>query len=88
MYALMLICLWISGIDSAFSYVESITTNLIDFTKWPRFVCAAIVTAFGISLTAVFTTNIGWMLFDMVDHYTSDYLVLGIGLLQCVAVGW
>jgi NSS family neurotransmitter:Na+ symporter len=84
----MLFTLWISGLDSAFSYVEGINTNLMDFLKLPRPVTALIVTITGISLTAAFTTNIGWILFDLVDHYTSDYLVLGICLLQCVSVGW
>lgn len=42
----------------------------------------------GIALSAVFTTNVGWVLFDMVDHYTSDYMILAIVLLQCISVGW
>lgn len=84
----MLFCLWISGLDSAFSYVEAINTNIMDFTKLPRPVSALIVTIMGISMTALFTTNIGWILFDMVDHYTSDYMVLAIVLMQCISVGW
>jgi SNF family Na+-dependent transporter len=88
LFAFTLLTLWISGIDAAMSYIESITTNLIDATELPRAVCAGGVVAMGIILTSIFTTNVGWVLFDMVDHYTSDYLVLAIVLLQCISVGW
>ena len=27
-------------------------------------------------------------MFDLVDHYLSDYCIIILGLLQCIAVGW
>lgn len=39
-------------------------------------------------MSSVFTSNYGWVLFDMVDHYISNYILLGVGICQCVAVGW
>jgi len=88
LFAFTLLTLWISGLDASMSYIESVTTNIIDATDMPRWLVAGKVCLMGIALTAVFTTNIGWVLFDMVDHYTSDYLVLSIVLLQCISVGW
>lgn len=88
LFAFLLFTLWLSGIDAAFSYVESITTNIIDATELPRAVAAGIVVMAGIILTSIFTTNAGWVLFDLVDHYTSDYIVLAIVLIQCISVGW
>ena len=41
----------------------------------------AIITLLGIALSGVFCTNFGWVLFDMVEHYVADYLIVPIGLL-------
>jgi len=42
----------------------------------------------GIIVSAALTTNFGWVLFDLVDHYISSYIVIGVGLMQCISVGW
>jgi len=39
-------------------------------------------------LSTLFCSNWGWVLFDLVDHYVSNYIVLPVGLCQCIAVGW
>lgn len=39
-------------------------------------------------ISLLFTTNFGWVLFDLVDHYISNYLILAVGLMQCVSCGW
>ena len=97
MYMIFCLLLWIAGIDSAFCYVESLVTNFLDLMNENRMdgkslakraLCAAMVCLMGIVITAVFTTNFGWVLFDMVEHYIADYLIVPIGLLQCVCVGW
>ena len=36
----------------------------------------------------MFCTNWGWIMFDLIDHYLSDYGVILVGLLQCISVGW
>jgi hypothetical protein len=35
----------------------------------------------GVGLSMIFCTNWGWILFDLVDHYLSDYCIILIGLL-------
>jgi NSS family neurotransmitter:Na+ symporter len=42
----------------------------------------------GIAFSTVFTSNIGWALLDLVEHYISNYVIVGVGLLQCIAIGW
>tara|TARA_B110000285_G_C15009581_1_gene555691 strand:+ start:698 stop:1042 length:345 start_codon:yes stop_codon:yes gene_type:complete len=42
----------------------------------------------GFILSSLFCTNWGWVLFDLVDHYLSLYIILPVGLCQCIAVGW
>ena len=80
--------MFIAGIDSAFSYVEGFVTNLVDDFKINRQVAAGVTCLLGIIISAFFTTNFGWVLFDLVDHYISSYIVIGVGLMQCISVGW
>ena len=53
-----------------------------------RIMAAVIVVLLGMALTAIFTTNFGWILFDLVYHYISSYIIIAVGFMQCVAVGW
>jgi len=36
----------------------------------------------------MFCTNWGYILFDSVDHYLSNYLLLLIGVQECFGVAW
>jgi SNF family Na+-dependent transporter len=87
-YLFFCLFLFIAGIDSAVGYMEAMTTNMVDQFKWNRTVSAGIVTLAGLALSAVFCTSSGWILFDLVDHYISSYIVIGIGLMQVISVGW
>jgi hypothetical protein len=89
-FGLFMFFMYISGIDSAFSYCESLVTNILDYTKdqGHRPAVAFLVCFFGAIISLIFTTNFGWVLFDLVDHYISNYLILAVGFFQCVAVGW
>jgi SNF family Na+-dependent transporter len=83
--------LWISGIDSAISYMQGWITNMTDKDKGSRRMYPLVVAGqcgCGYGLTMLFCSNWGWILFDLVDHYMTDYIILIIGILQCVAVGW
>lgn len=87
-FGLLCFTLLISGIDSAVGFVEAWVTNIIDATGWDRKKVAIGVVLDGIVLSALFTSNWGWVLFDMVDHYMNTYIVFSVGLMQCIAVGW
>lgn len=63
-------------------------TNLVDQFKWNRTVSAAVVCVVGVLISAIFCTSFGWILFDLVDHYISSYIVIGVGLMQVISVGW
>ena len=85
---LLMITLWMIGIDSAVSFIEAFNTNFIDQSGMSRMKCAPIVCGMGFILSTFFCSNWGWVLFDLVDHYISLYIVLPVGLCQCIAVGW
>lgn len=36
----------------------------------------------------MFCTNWGFILFDSIDHYLSNYLLLLVGVQECFGVGW
>lgn len=88
MFTLFLILLYVAGIDSAYSYVESLVCNILDHFrinttnhKMHRVGVTFFVCIMGIGLSAVFTTNFGWVLFDLVDHYMSSYIIIAVGLM-------
>ena len=58
-----------SGIDTSMGMMESLVTNLIDYSKKPRIAVVIAVGLAGIVISVPFSTNFGWVLFDLVDHY-------------------
>jgi len=85
---LLMFTMWLTGIDSAVGFVEGFVTNIIDATGCKRWQAAVSTVTLGIILSSLFCSNWGWVLFDLVDHYVSLYIVLPVGLCQCIAVGW
>ena len=88
MFTVFCILLYVAGIDSAYSYVESLVCNILDHWRvnstmhlGQRVGVTAFVCIMGIALSAVFTTNFGWILFDLVDHYMSSYIIIAVGLM-------
>ena len=88
MFGIYCFYLFICGIDTAFSFIEGVVTNIVDALDWQRWKAALLVCAIGVAFSAMFTTNYGWVLFDMTEHYILAYIVISVGLLQCIAVGW
>jgi SNF family Na+-dependent transporter len=89
-FIFFMIFMYIAGIDSAFAYCEALVTNILDAARGTanRVAVAGLVCFFGALVSLIFTTNFGWVLFDLVDHYISNYLIMVVGLMQCVSVGW
>lgn len=88
-YVAFCLLMWFSGIDSAVSYVMAHVENRkAQQPGMPYPVIALMECAIGVGMSLMFCTNWGWILFDLVDHYVSDYCIILLGLLQCVAVGW
>lgn len=70
-----------AGLSTSFSLIEGFIVNITDATKYSRNVVVPAVCLLGIVISAIFTTNFGWVLFDLVDHYIQSYVLLGIGIL-------
>lgn len=81
-YTLFCVWLWFSGIDSAVSYVMAhMETRKRSQPDMPYAGFAFEICLKGVGLSMLFCTNWGWILFDLVDHYLSDYCIILIGLL-------
>jgi SNF family Na+-dependent transporter len=83
--------LYLLGIDSAFSMVEATATVVCD-TYWgsqfPRTFVAFVLCTVGFLISILFCTNFGFFLFDVIDYYLSNGLLIIVGLLQCLGCGW
>jgi len=83
--------LFLLGVDSAFSMVEATATVVADIPslkKVPRMLIAFIICMAGFIMSIPFCTNWGFVLFDVIDHYLCTYLLLLVGIFQCVGCGW
>jgi SNF family Na+-dependent transporter len=54
----------------------------------PRKLAALILCVVGMGCSSLFCFNWGFTLFDVVDHYLNVYLMLFLGVLECLACGW
>ena len=84
-FFLMLLTL---GIDSAFSMVETVTHSLTDkFGLSPKRTLIGVCLAGGI-ISLFFTSGAGLYWLDIIDHHINNFLLLLIGIAECIAVGW
>ena len=88
---LLALTLFTLGIDSAFSMVEA-TATVINDTKWgsqyPKSLVAFVLCLLGFILSIPFCTNWGFVLFDVIDHYLAAFLLIIVGIFQCLGCGW
>lgn len=82
------VMLFIAGISSGISILESFTSALIDKFQLPR---KAVVT--GLCMTGfigslVFASQGGLHWLDIADHFITNYGLILVGILECVAVAW
>ncbi|MCD4666570.1 sodium-dependent transporter, partial [archaeon] len=86
MFFLVLISL---GIDSAFSLVEAVNTVISDRSKkLDKKKISKIVCSLGFIMGIIFTTGAGLYFLDLIDHFLTNFLLIGVGIAQSIAVGW
>ena len=82
-------CLWVLGIDSAFSLAEAVATPISD--KWgvstKKAALSVAIAGFVIG-AIIFSPGSGLFWLDMVDRAVSFYGLLIAGFLQIVVIGW
>lgn len=77
------------GIDSAFSLVESIVVVICDhFSEMSKETIALWVCSLCFMLGFIFTTDAGLYYLDLIDYYATNFLLVVVGLLECLAISW
>ncbi len=77
------------GVDSAFSLTEAVSTPIFDESPHlKRNVTIAILSAIFFIIGIFFTTGAGLYWLDIIDHYINTFLLLFVGILEVVAVGY
>ena len=80
--------LFIAGFTSSLSLVEAVVATFWDKFRAAR---ARIVTAVCMSafvLGLVIATRAGLYILDIIDHYITAYVLLFVGVAECIIVGW
>lgn len=86
---LFFLMLFSLGIDSAFSLVEGINATVHDRNKhWKLPIISFWVCLAGFVAGIIFTTRAGLYFLDIADHFSANYNLLLIGILQAILVGW
>jgi len=83
------LCLILLGIDSAFALVEALATVITDrigHTHQTLIILCVCTVGFLIGLR--FCTDNGYYWLDLIDFYVNQYGMVGVGMLECLTVGW
>ncbi len=76
------------AIGSLFSIVETIATSVMDKFKLTHKKAVTLVGSVCFVMSMLFATNAGLYWLDIVDHFTNEFNLLMIGVLETIAVAW
>lgn len=86
LFFIMLITL---GIDSLFSLVEAVATLFYDTFPHASKKVVVFYVCFGCFMGGlVFATSAGIYYLDITDHFVTHYVILLVGFLEVLAIGW
>ena len=80
-------CLFIAGLTSAMSMIESFQTSALDKFKIDRKKLTTYVSLVGMAGSLIFATYAGFnFVLDIVDTYVSNYVIATLGLVETIAI--
>ena len=87
---LLFLIIFLLGIASAFSLLEAMSTVVHDFVgnKIGRPIITLIITIACAATSIIYCLDIGLYLFDTVDHYINNYVMLALGAFECIGLSW
>jgi NSS family neurotransmitter:Na+ symporter len=86
---LFFFCLFIAGISSSISMLESFATAALDKFNIPRKKLITIISIIGFIGSACFASYAGFnFILDIVDAYVGNIVIAGLGLVEVVAVSY
>ena len=84
----VLLDLILLGIDSAFSLLETIVAVVRDKFGWTRLKGTTVVTVVSMILGIPFVTKAGVLWLDIVDHFAINYILVLVGIFECIAIAY
>lgn len=78
----------IAGISSTISIIEAFTAATLDKFDLPRKAVITAICVAGFLGSLVFTTNVGLLWLDIVDHFLNQYGLITVGIVEALVVGW
>ncbi|KYH34039.1 sodium:neurotransmitter symporter family protein [Clostridium tepidiprofundi DSM 19306] len=86
---LFFFCLFIAGISSSISMLESFTTAALDKFDIPRTKLVSIISIVGFIGSACFASYAGFnYILDIVDAYVGNIVIAGLGLIEVVSISY
>ncbi len=86
---LFFLCLFVAGVSSSISMVESFNTAVLDKFDIDRKKLTQIVSVVGFTGSALFSTYAGFnYVLDIVDAYVANYIIATLGLVEVVAISY
>lgn len=86
---LFFLCLFVAGISSSISMVESFNTAVLDKFDVDREKLTKIVSVVGFLGSALFSTYAGFnIILDIVDAYVANYIIATLGLIEVIAISY
>lgn len=86
---LFFFCLFIAGISSSISMLESFATAALDKFNIPRKRLITIISIIGFIGSACFASYAGFnFILDIVDAYVGNIVIAGLGLVEVVAISY
>lgn len=76
------------AIDSAFSIVEGVSTAVSDKFKLKKRRTTLAICIVGGIISIIFATKAGLFWVDIVDAFCNEVMLLGVGVVETIAIGW
>lgn len=76
------------AIDSAFSIVEGVSTAVSDKFKLKKRRTTLAICIVGGIISIIFATKAGLYWVDIVDAFCNEVMLLGVGVVETIAIGW
>ncbi len=77
-----------AGLSSSVSLIEALASGLIEKFDMPRKKAINTIAAVGFLIGLMYTTKAGLYIFDTVDQYVAKYIIIMVGLYECILIGW
>jgi NSS family neurotransmitter:Na+ symporter len=85
---LFFLLLIIAGISSSISIIEAFTAAITDKFIVSRKHIITTICLLGFAGSLLFSTNVGLLWLDIVDHFLNQYGLITVGIVEALVIGW